>query len=358
MAELLHLRVVVTRGRRTAVLEALERSPAVCNLTVFADAAQRPAGDVVELDVPREVINGLLDELEDLGVAEEGSITVFHTELTLSRHAEHAQLVAPGDPFDTVVWDEVSAKLQQAVDPSPAYLAFFVVAAIIAAGGVLSDSAILIVGAMVVGPEYAPLAAMASGVHDRDGRLVARGAMTLGIGSALAVVAGAAVALLARALDRVPLPYALDDRPLTAFITQPDLFTVLIAAAAAVAGMLALTQDRAGTLVGVLISVTTIPAIAEVGVGLAFGNFDDVWGALLQLTINITCIVVVGALTLAVLHRGDRRTRRDPHGIQPGDASLGYRGQRHGTVPPGAGSDRDRAHEGRRGGAAGGDGRA
>ena len=82
MAELLHLRVVVTRGRRTAVLEALERSPAVCNLTVFADAAQRPAGDVVELDVPREVINGLLDELEDLGVAEEGSITVFHTELT------------------------------------------------------------------------------------------------------------------------------------------------------------------------------------------------------------------------------------------------------------------------------------
>lgn len=355
MAELLHLRVVVPRARREAVLELLDRSPTVCNLTVFADAARRPPGDVVELDVPREVINDLLDELEDLGVAEEGSITVFHTELTLSRHAEHAQLVAPGDPFDTVVWDEVSAKLHQAVDPSFAYLAFFVVAAIIAAGGVLSDSAILIVGAMVVGPEYAPLAAMAGGVYDRDARLVARGSMTLLIGAALAAATAAAVAWLAQAMDQIPVPYATDDRPLTAFITQPDLFTVLIAAAAAVAGMLALTQDRAGTLVGVLISVTTIPAIAEVGVGLALGNFDDVGGALLQLAINVTCIVVVGVLTLAVLHRNDRQARRDPHGIQLGDSSLGYRGRRHGTVPPGVGSDRDRAHEGRRGGAAGGD---
>jgi uncharacterized membrane protein len=65
---------------------------------------------------------------------------------------------------------------------------------------------------------------------------------------------------------------------LTDFITRPDTFTVLIAAVAAVAGTLALVRDQAGTLVGVLISVTTIPAIAEVGVGLAFGNYEDVRG--------------------------------------------------------------------------------
>jgi uncharacterized membrane protein len=81
------------------------------------------------------------------------------------------------------------------------------------------------------------------------------------------------------------------------------VFTVLVAMAAAVAGMLALTQGRAGTLVGVLISVTTIPAIAAIGVGLAFARRSEVLGALAQLGINLVCLIVVGVATLAALRR-------------------------------------------------------
>jgi uncharacterized hydrophobic protein (TIGR00271 family) len=359
MAELLHLRLVVPAARRDAVLRALDQMEAACNVSVLADAARRPAGDVVELDVPREVINALLDELENLRVHEDGSIAVIHNDLALSRFADDVQEAMSGEPYDTVVWEEVSAKLRSAAQPTVAFLAFFAVAAIIATGGVLSDSPILIVGAMVVGPEYAPLAAMAAGLRDHDGALVRQGATALGIGAALAVAVAAVLALLARAIDQVPLPYAVDDRPLTSFITEPDLFTVLIAAAAAVAGMLALAQDRAGTLVGVLISVTTIPAIAEVGVGLAFGKLDDVGGALLQLAINVTCIVLIGALTLALLHRNDRPARRSgPHEIQPRGDGLGYLVHRHGAVPPSVRSGRARTDESRRGGAARSDRRA
>jgi len=105
-------------------------------------------------------------------------------------------------------------------------------------------------------------------------------------------------------IDRVPEPYRLDERELTTFIADPDVFTVIVAAAAAVAGMLALTQDRAGTLVGVLISVTTIPAIAEIGVGVALGQGDDVLGALAQLGLNLVCLVLAGVAT-AVPKRRD-----------------------------------------------------
>nr|MDQ3351728.1 DUF389 domain-containing protein [Actinomycetota bacterium] len=107
----------------------------------------------------------------------------------------------------------------------------------------------------------------------------------------------------ARIFGIVPDVYRADGRSLTAFITEPDAFSVIVAVAAAVAGTLALAHDRAGTLVGVLISVTTIPAIADIGVGLAFWDADEVVGAAMQLGINLVCLVVVGALTLAALRR-------------------------------------------------------
>jgi len=311
VADLIHLQIVAPAVLRAAVTAYIEDLDAACNVVVLNDAARQPHGDVVAFDLPRESINEVLAELEDLGVVEHGSITVFHTELTLSERAERAQLAAPGEPDDTVIWDEVAVKLHQAVGLSPPYLAFFVIAAVIAAAGVLTDSPILIVGAMVVGPEYAPLASIAFGVHRRDGDLIGRGAMTFLVGVVLAAAAAAAITLLVRAVDQVPAVYLEGERPLTSFITHPDLFTVVVAAAAAVAGMLALTQDKAGTLVGVLISVTTIPAIAEIGVGVAFANGDEITGALTQLGINLVCLVTVGVLTLVALRRLSPDLNRD-----------------------------------------------
>ena len=343
MADLLHVRIVVSETRRRSVMEYLEQTATAYNVTVQREAFRQPLGDLVQLDVHRDGINGVLDELERLGVAEDGSISVFHPALTLSGHADAGHT---GDA-ETVVWDEVSARLHQAVRPTAIYLAFFAVAAVIASAGVLYDSPILIVGAMVVGPEYAPLAAMAYGLFDRDRGLLLKGFGSLLAGTILAIATSFVIGVLTRAFDEVPVAYATGNRPLTDFITNPDTFTVLIAAVAAVAGTLALVRDQAGTLVGVLISVTTIPAIAEVGVGLAFGNYDDVRGALIQLTINVTCIVVVSVVTLTILrHRGVQPPASRIHG-----APLGYRGRWNATVPPSTGPRRGRADEGGRRGA-------
>lgn len=303
MADLIHLQVVAPTGLRETVTAYVEGLEAACNVVVLADAARQPHGDVLTFDVPREAINEVLATLEDIGIVEHGSITVFHTDLTLSDRAERAHVDAPGDPDDTVIWDEVADALRVSTVPSFAYLAFFVVAAVIAAAGVLTDSPILIVGAMVVGPEYTPLAGLAYGLFRRDGTLMRRAAVTFAIGTACAVTAAALVALIVRWTDQVPDAYRLDQRPMTSFITHPDVFTVIVAAAAAVAGMLALTQQRSGTLVGVLISVTTIPAIAEIGVELAMGDAHGLKGAIGQLALNLSCIVVAGIVTLAALHR-------------------------------------------------------
>ena len=52
--------------------------------------------------------------------------------------------------------------------------------------------------------------------------------------------------------------------------------------------MLSLTEARSGALIGVLVSVTTIPAVGNVGAAAAYGAWSEVGGAALQLAINVT----------------------------------------------------------------------
>ena len=54
---------------------------------------------------------------------------------------------------------------------------------------------------------------------------------------------------------------------------------MLVALLAGAAGALSLSTAKSGALVGVLISVTTIPAAANVGVASAYGDWDEVGGA-------------------------------------------------------------------------------
>ena len=69
---------------------------------------------------------------------------------------------------------------------------------------------------------------------------------------------------------------------------------------AGIAGVLSLSTAKSGALIGVLISVTTIPAAANVGVAAAYRDWDEFRGATAQLGINLTAIVLAGVTTLAI----------------------------------------------------------
>ena len=60
------------------------------------------------------------------------------------------------------------------------------------------------------------------------------------------------------------------------------------------------------------ISVTVIPAAADLGLSLAFRNGHDAVGSLAQLLLNVVLLIVVGALALRaqrLLWRTRTRTR-------------------------------------------------
>jgi uncharacterized hydrophobic protein (TIGR00271 family) len=103
----------------------------------------------------------------------------------------------------------------------------------------------------------------------------------------------------------------------TEFIYQPGWFSVITALVAGAAGTLSLTSAKSAALVGVFISVTTIPAAGNGALALVFGRFHDAAGSGLQLLINLTGIVVAAYLVL--LARGhSRRPDERPEGAATG----------------------------------------
>jgi uncharacterized hydrophobic protein (TIGR00271 family) len=283
-----------------AALEVLEPDPAVSALEVYRGAALRPAGDVVEADVAREATNEIVDRLRELGLHEVGTLHLTPVNAWMSQSGFQAEQQAPGSPADTVVWAEVTHLSYDQTELNWSYSSFMSLATLLAAIAIVIDSPILVIGAMVLGPEFAAIAALGVALVRRRGSLFARAATTLLGGFAIAMAITFVAALVARGLGWVSVTDLTGARPGTAFIYTPDRWSFVVAVIAAAAGVLSLTSSRVGGLSGVFISVTTIPAAANVSLGLAFGEWGEVWGSSAQLLLNITGMVVAGWLTLTV----------------------------------------------------------
>ncbi|MDP2289837.1 MAG: DUF389 domain-containing protein [Actinomycetota bacterium] len=301
MAGLVHFRLVVAAAHVEPVVALLIDRTGVTNIVRLEGVALQPVGDVVQFDVAREASNDILVELRALGLHHDGSVSITHSSLSMGSAVQVALDEAPGEADSTVLWAEVEAIVARGGQATPLLQAYFVVAAIIATAGVLTDSSILIVGAMVVGPEYGPIAAMSWYLQQRQPRRWLASAVVGAMGSSAAVLAAFLMTAVLRAIDRIPDEFELGSQINAGFIAHPDVYSAIVASVAAVAGVLSLTFAHSSTLVGVLVSVTTIPAIAAIGIGAAVGDWHGAWGAVGQLSVNLGCLVVVGAITLAVL---------------------------------------------------------
>jgi uncharacterized hydrophobic protein (TIGR00271 family) len=187
-----------------------------------------------------------------------------------------------------------------------------VLAALIAAVGIFLDSPILIVGAMVVGPEFGPIAGVCVALVRRQASLARRSATALALGFPIAIAATYAATRIFTATDITPQRFTQADHQLSDIIASPDFFSAFVAVCAGAAGMLSLSTAKSGALIGVLISVTTIPAAANIGVSAAYEDWPAFRGSVGQLAINLASILVAGTAVLYIqrvlYHR--RRERR------------------------------------------------
>lgn len=255
---MLHLRLIVPSDRTEQVADLVRDTVGATHLTLLRGAALEPPGDLVTCEVAREAADPLLAALRALGIAENGAISVEPVELTLSRTADQAEEEAPGEGADAVLWESLVEETHEESTLTITYLAFLTVATMIAAYGVILDSSILIVGAMVVGPEFGPLAGFCTALVRRNAALARRSLMALLIGFPVAVLLTGAFAEILNAVGVFTEARFTAPHPATEFIWQPTADSFVVAFLAGIAGMLSLTSAKSGALVGVAISVTTV----------------------------------------------------------------------------------------------------
>lgn len=288
---MLRLRSSVDADRTAAFGQLLREMDGVRRVVSQPDEASVANATVFVADVEPAAADRLVDAIGGLGLSPEDYVlTRAEVVAPLRRH------LAPG--VEGFAWVEVMGQARANSRPLARYLALIMVAAVVAALGVITSSSILIVGAMAVSPDLLPICATCVGIVARRRGLAGRAFLTLAVGLTLVVTVAALLSGALKGLGIIPAGFDVEQSSL-ATLAHTDYSTVLVALAAGIAAMLSF-ETRASAAVGVAISVTTIPASAYLGVAIGAGGFDKALGALAVLLINVSLLIVSGTATLLI----------------------------------------------------------
>lgn len=303
---MLTVRVTAPHDLARELCDLLRDEPTVADIVYVPGVARDGKGDLLHFELARENANNVMRLLRHAGVPERGSIVVSEPIAVVSDAAAAAERAAPGHPADGVLWAQLADRSREDARPSWSFFAFLLLATLIAGIGRVLDQPILIIGAMVVGPEFAPLAAICYAIVRRKRGIVGMASVTLFGGFALSAVIAWGVWSVVYALGLITFEQATTG-PLTEFIIAPDAWSFVIALLAGIAGVLSLTTSKSSALVGVFISITTVPAVGTIGVTLAVGAWDEALSALVQLALNLVGLFIAGIATLWVQLKVGRR---------------------------------------------------
>ncbi|MGP4053242.1 DUF389 domain-containing protein [Mycobacterium sp. 4D054] len=306
---MLHLQVIVPEDMRDEVLAVLRHEVGVAHILLHRGAAVEPPGDEISAIIARESANDLIKQLKGLDVQHRGAIALTVLDTVLSTRAHAAEDQAEGDPADALVWDELITRTREESTLSVTFMTFLTLACLLAAIGAVTDSMVTVMGAMVLGPEFGPLAALSVAVVQRRADLARRALIALLVGFPVAMGITALVTLAGRAVGWLSFD-TLGDIHDVDFIFRVGPISFVVALLAGAAGMLSLMSSKSAALVGVFISVTTVPAAGFAAVAGILGHWDVAAKSAAQLTVNLVGVVLAGVLVLVLRPRGSLIPRR------------------------------------------------
>jgi hypothetical protein len=176
---MLHIRVVSPPDVTGRLLTLLRADDGVINLVVLPAAAPGAAGtqaaDAVQFDVFSAGANAVLRQLRDLGLDRTSSIIIETVDAAITSPASRAARRPAWHGEQAPVWELIEARIAGNARYPPSFFVLLVLAALIGACGIFTNSQTLIVGAMVVGPEYSAIISVALGLERRNTRAVGRG---------------------------------------------------------------------------------------------------------------------------------------------------------------------------------------
>jgi uncharacterized hydrophobic protein (TIGR00271 family) len=177
----------------------------------------------------------------------------------------------------------VAARVMEESGWSPRYAFMVMMSAGIAVLGLLLSSPAVVIGAMLISPLMSPILGLGFSLALFDFAEMRR--------AVTALVIGACAAVLFTALVVLASPLKAPTAEILAR-TRPNLFDLLVALFAALAGCFAIIRGKGDTIVGVAIATALMPPLAVVGFGLATWNLPILGGALALFFTNLVTIAL------------------------------------------------------------------
>lgn len=250
----------------------------------------------IKILVPADGSEAVLDELEKrFGHLEDFRLILLPVEAALPRLSEKKKDEPEAEErkfgFSRLSREELYSDVEDTANFSSVYVAMVILSAVVAAVGIMRDSVVVVIGAMVIAPLLGPNVGLALGTTLGDLKLVHRSIVAVSVGALLAL------------LVALGLGYFLGVDPQSAEIQSRlvvDLADVALALAAGAAGTLAFTSGLSATLVGVMVAVALLPPLVTAGLLLGAGYWSLAGGAILLFFTNLICINLAGVLTFLV----------------------------------------------------------
>ena len=161
----------------------------------------------------------------------------------------------------------------------------------------LGDSTATVIGAMIIAPLMRPIMATAAALVMGDMKRAGASFLVVVVGVAGVIGVGWLLTLV----NFTAVVSFETNSQITGRIS-PSLIDLFAALAAGAAGAFAMSRDDvADSLPGVAISISLVPPLCVVGVGLAEGETVAAWGAMLLFLTNFLSILLAGGGVLALL---------------------------------------------------------
>ena len=308
---MLQMRVFIPEERAEEVSALLQGTEGTRHVMLVGSTVEG-SKKLITAELTPATTDQVMRRLMDAGVLAD-EVDVIESDTVPTIEAGQRSWLAPRG--EALVWSAVVNQARTNARFGAKHATFMAIAGIIAAFGVITQNAILIVGAMALAPDLTPVTATAVGIVGRRWRLAGRGLLTLAIGYLFTVAAALVTAAFFRMTGLLPSSYVLSEGVIGP-VASYNVMIVVIAFAAGIAGIFAF-ETKAAAAVGVAISVTTIPAAAYIGTAFGLAQTGMATEAFVMLTVNVLMLVLGASIGLLVQlavarRRGLVSPRREP----------------------------------------------
>lgn len=251
---------------------------------------------LLHIPVPEEEVEAVLEDLYKSGLSSDDHVVILQAEVDIFGRAEDT--TASIGEYQRIAAAELEGKTEDLIPDRQTFVVMMILSTIVAATGLLLDSAAVVVGSMVIAPLFGPAISASVGTVVDKPDLFQRGVRLQVLGVVVALVSATVFAWALKTAYLVPSGFAVTDTPQIAARLSPDLLSLVVALVAGIAGVLSIATGGGMALVGVMMAAALLPPAATVGIGIAWGEPTVAIQSGILLGINVLAINFAGLVTL------------------------------------------------------------